>query len=315
MPSYDTFYFSAEPTQIVGLEKDWIEVALENKTLEIQFISKLGQGTGGIVQKALVRDRSHGFARICAVKTITGSKSSSSKIEAAIKEARFTRQVPHPFIMRVFALEKYDNSIRIYSEYFPVGCLNNFLKRNGPLPLSLIRELLWDILRALNIVHTAGIAHLDIKPDNIFLSQAGRPILSDFGEAVKIDSKVGVTVSRGSPSYMAPEVVRVSRPYGRQADIWSLGALTVALLTGEAPFKGLSANRVMVMLGSEKKRPPLPQHIQEKVSNFYFYFNSSYHRSYLVFLINVSIQIQRKEQTFVNYLLMNFFLLLLRIFH
>jgi serine/threonine-protein kinase len=101
-------------------------------------------------------------------------------------------------------------------------------------------ELLATIARAAHYAHQHGVLHRDIKPHNILLDAAGQPYLTDFGLAKLLNEDSGLTVSAaviGSPGFMAPEqAAGNTRQVTTAADVYGLGAVLYALLTGKPVF-------------------------------------------------------------------------------
>src|SRR6185503_96041 len=102
--------------------------------------------------------------------------------------------------------------------------------------------LMAKIVRAVHYAHQRGVIHRDLKPGNILLDEEGRPHVSDFGLAKRMESSVDVTVSgviMGTASYMAPEQARgESKRVTTAADIFSLGVILYELISGRRPFPG-----------------------------------------------------------------------------
>lgn len=133
------------------------------------------------------------------------------------------------------------------------------LRRDGKLGTDDARRVLADIADALDYAHRRGVSHRDIKPDNILIDdESGRALLADFGIARGTDK--GGTVTRvgdvvGTPQYMSPEQARGADLDGR-SDLYSLGAVGFAMLSGRAPFVGGTTQEVFLRRLSENA-PPL----------------------------------------------------------
>lgn len=140
----------------------------------------------------------------------------------------------------------------IVMEYLEGESLEAALRRRGPLPLAEAAEIVAQAARALGAAHEAGIVHRDLKPDNVFLAndpEAG-PLgytvkLVDFGIAkiVQDEAAGGAAATQagavlGTPHYMSPEALTASAPVTPASDLWSLGAVTFAIVTGRTPFTG-----------------------------------------------------------------------------
>ncbi len=101
-------------------------------------------------------------------------------------------------------------------------------------------ELVLQVARGLAAAHAQGIVHGDVKPANVFLDVARGPVLLDFG-ASKILGLERITRTgeiAGTPAYLAPELVTGRAPLSARADVFSLGVLAYALLTGDVPHLG-----------------------------------------------------------------------------
>src|SRR5262249_14923633 len=108
------------------------------------------------------------------------------------------------------------------------------------MPHADVIRILQPIASALDYAHRQGVIHRDVKPSNIMLERDGRPVLTDFGLALRVsEGTVGDTF--GSPHYIAPEQARSSANAVPQSDIYALGVVAYQLLTGALPFDDTSA--------------------------------------------------------------------------
>jgi serine/threonine protein kinase len=123
-------------------------------------------------------------------------------------------------------------------DYIDGGSMND-LRKAGIDPVRGLR-LCAEACRAIEVLHDNDIIHRDVTPGNLLLSSGPdgetRVLIADLGVAKSMVDAVGATMTAGTPSYMAPEQAAGTMPLDRRADIYSLTAVTYALLTGRPPF-------------------------------------------------------------------------------
>ena len=114
-------------------------------------------------------------------------------------------------------------------------------------------SILKDVTYALQFCHSAGIVHADVKPKNILMSADGQPKLTDFGCSVLMEEPNASSEFRGTPGYIAPEVLKGSRPTPA-ADIYSLGIVAWQMISRQMPFDGLHSHTI-IYLSAKGNRP------------------------------------------------------------
>ncbi|XP_042332350.1 serine/threonine-protein kinase ULK3 isoform X2 [Sceloporus undulatus] len=126
-------------------------------------------------------------------------------------------------------------------EFCAGGDLSRFIHSRRILPEKVARLFLQQLACALKFLHDKNISHLDLKPQNILLSSLDKPHLklADFGFAQHMSPRDEKHVLRGSPLYMAPEMV-CSRQYDARVDLWSVGVILYEALFGRPPFASKS---------------------------------------------------------------------------
>ena len=156
-----------------------------------------------------------------------------------LTEARIMRRIHDPRLVQVYDIGTLEDGRPYFvMDYIDGGSLNE-LRKAGLEPIRALR-LCVEACRALEVLHTADIIHRDVTPGNLLLSTGpdGQPrvLIADLGVAKSMIDAVGATMTAGTPSYMAPEQASGSMPLDRRADIYSLTAVSYAMLTGKAPF-------------------------------------------------------------------------------
>ncbi|XP_025306562.3 testis-specific serine/threonine-protein kinase 5-like isoform X1 [Canis lupus dingo] len=111
------------------------------------------------------------------------------------------------------------------------------------------RGLFWQLVSAVAHCHSSGIVHRDLKCENILLDDRGLLKLSDFGFANRSGLKNSLlSTFCGSVAYTAPEILMSKKYNGEQADLWSLGIILYAMVTGKLPFKERQPHRMLHLM-------------------------------------------------------------------
>jgi len=155
-----------------------------------------------------------------------------------LDEARLLAALNHPNVVSVYELGAHEGSAYIVMELLRGHTLREVLEARRP-SVDEVRAWARDALHGLDAAHVAGVLHLDLKPDNLFLTQGGVVKLLDFGVARRWrpgDDPTEGTMA-GTIRYMAPEMI-LGRPVDARADMFSFGVILHELSTGMHPFRG-----------------------------------------------------------------------------
>lgn len=226
---------------------------------ELQEI--LGRGAMGVVY--LARDPAIG--RVVALKTIqipegVEEHERGESLERFAREARAAGLLSHPNIVTVYDvgdLGAGDGTSYIAMEFVEGRTLRQMVPHGERLDAEQVLDIAMQVARGLDYAHRRGVVHRDVKPANILVREDGLVKLADFGVA-RLDTFSELTrtgESVGSPSYIAPEMLRGEAVDGR-ADIFSLGVLVYELLTGRKPFTGDSLASLYQQTLAATPRPP-----------------------------------------------------------
>ncbi|MGH8260434.1 MAG: protein kinase domain-containing protein [Steroidobacteraceae bacterium] len=199
-----------------------------------------------------------------ALKVSKSEDDESSDRQLFAREHAALSALRHPAIVRIHDYGVHRGREYLAMEYFPRGDLKARLQR-GILEPDVLRYI-EQMARALDIVHTAGIFHRDLKPPNVMLRESDEVVLIDFGLARNVRGGMQSTrkgVLRGSPYYMSPEQA-LGEPLDARTDLYSLGVIFYEMLTGRKPYTGTSAIEVLQQHVSAPapRLPQLLEHLQ-----------------------------------------------------
>ncbi len=226
---------------------------------DYQLERELGRGGMGVVYQA----RQQSLDRTVAVKLIRGGELATEEDVARFQaEAEAAADLEHPAIVPIYEIGEIDGQRYFSMQHSTRLTLDERLVA-GPMPSSEAVAIVRDIARAVDFAHQRGIVHRDLKPSNILLDEQGRPHVTDFGLAKRLEggpplrhiTRTGSIL--GTPAYMAPEQAAGTRgPLSASCDIYSLGTVLYALLTGHPPFQGPTPVDTLLMVLDRDPLPP-----------------------------------------------------------
>ena len=176
-------------------------------------------------------------------------------------EVRALAELRHPHVVRLIEAGR-DPLGRpwIAMELVEGEGLERLLRREGRLSPPRALALLRPLVAALAHAHEQGVVHRDLKPSNVLLrARDGAPLLTDFGLAKRLDQSQALTQTGevlGTPGYLAPEQCGVPGEIGPATDVYGLGALLYALLTGRPPCAGATLIDSLRQVIEVPPRPP-----------------------------------------------------------
>ncbi|KAG6949735.1 hypothetical protein JG688_00014503 [Phytophthora aleatoria] len=242
------------------------------KTKKWERKEKIGQGAQGSIYRYVEIKT----GREVAVKVIWTRELPPAAVEAVKTEVKTMKRLRHRHLVRYLqATEKKQSELRIYMEYAAGGSLSSRLSRSGALPPALVKRYTRQLCEALQYLHQNGIAHRDIKCANILLTAPKGGVddgscvdvkLGDFGTFKVVGCASLVGGLKGTPHWMAPEVIREQNMEDDgnherwfRADVWSLGCAVLEMITGHSPWQQFSNPlTAMYQIVSSDSTPTIP---------------------------------------------------------
>ncbi|KAK4775269.1 hypothetical protein SAY86_010204 [Trapa natans] len=225
----------------------------------------LGRGTFGQVYL--------GFSegKMCAIKEVKVS-SDDRTLKECLKqlnqEINLLSQLSHANIVRYYGSEMGEESLSVYLEYVSGGSIHKLLQEYGPFEEPTIRKYTRQITSGLAYLHGRNVVHRDIKGANILVHPNGEVKLSDFGMAKHITSCSSILSFKGSPYWMAPEVVMNTNGYSLPVDIWSLGCTILEMATSKPPWSQYEGVAAIFKIGNSKDMPEIPDLLSNEAKSF-----------------------------------------------
>ena len=231
-----------------------------------RILDQLGQGGMGRVYKAMHQTMN----RVVALKVLSPQLVNTERAkELFLHEVQAAAKLSHPNIVMAFDANENDGRHYLAMEYVDGPNLERYVKKQGPLPVGLACEIIFQAANGLQHAHEKGMIHRDIKPANLLVHQEqGSATIQvkilDFGLArlhqpspVSTEKSivVGERTVMGTPDFLSPEQSQDMHDTDIRSDLYSLGCTFYYLLTGKVPFPGGSTIDKLLRHHSEPAAP------------------------------------------------------------
>lgn len=232
----------------------------------------IGRGTFGSVYVASNRET----GALCAMKEVEilpdDSKSAES-IRQLQQEIKVLSRLKHPNIVRYYGSEIIGDKFYIYLEYVHPGSINKFIQDHcGAITESVVRNFTRHILSGLAYLHKKKTIHRDIKGANLLVDAYGVVKLADFGMAKHLTGPAADLSLKGSPYWLAPELLQSAlqkdstSDIALAVDIWSLGCTIIEMMNGRPPWSEYEGAAAMFKVLQET--PPIPETLSADGKDF-----------------------------------------------
>ncbi|MFQ6171514.1 serine/threonine-protein kinase [Oryzobacter sp. R7] len=211
-----------------------------------RLLERLGEGGMGVVHLGL---DPHG--RAVAIKVLRSHVADDPDARARLsREVTTLGRIRSSRVAPVIDADVDGATPYIVTRYVPGPSLDEHVGSRGPLPPGELHRVASGIAEALDVIHSAGVVHRDVKPGNVLLVD-GEPVLIDFGIAhVADDIRLTMTgLVMGTPGYLAPEVVG-GEDVTPATDWWGWAATTAFAATGAPPFGRGAMNAVLARVAA-----------------------------------------------------------------
>jgi serine/threonine protein kinase/formylglycine-generating enzyme required for sulfatase activity len=219
-----------------------------------RITGRLGAGGFGVVYQGFDEE----LKRPVAVKVPHAHRIAAKEdVESYLAEARVLASLDHPGIVSIYDVGRTpEGGCFLVSKFIAGSDLRARLRQEKPPPAEAV-ELVAQVAEALDHAHRRGVVHRDIKPGNILLDSGARPVIADFGLALREEDFGKGGAWAGSLHYMSPEQASgEGHRVGPRTDVYSLGVVFFELLTGRRPFPSDRPSEVIEQIKALEPPPP-----------------------------------------------------------
>lgn len=240
-----------------------VEVKAPSKIGPYQIKGTVGKGAFSVVN--LAYDETKKLYLAC--KIVPKSRLSTRELEERFQiEIRVFQRLNHPGIVQLYDLLKDDVNYYVFMEFCPNGELFQHIVDKGKLTEDDAKVFVRQLIITLKYIHEKDIVHRDLKPENLLINDKGYIKVSDFGLSKFIRDNELTKTPCGSPCYASPECIS-GLPYNaKSSDVWSVGVIVYAMLTGQLPWT--KRNQAQLFQQIKKGEYSIPKSLTEDCQSF-----------------------------------------------
>jgi mitogen-activated protein kinase 15 len=232
---------------------------VEQHVLErYDLIQKLGKGAYGIVWKAIDKK----YKQMVALKKVFDAFHNATDAQRTYREVMFLQELNgHENIIRLRNIIKAENNKDLYLVFDHMEADLHHVIRASILEEIHKQYIIYQLLKGMKYIHSAGLIHRDLKPSNILINSDCQIKIADFGLARSVastgeDTNIKLTDYVATRWYRAPEILLGSTKYSKAVDMWSVGCILGELIVGKAIYQGTSTlnqiEKVLELIGKPK---------------------------------------------------------------
>merc|ERR1712137_386300 len=194
---------------------------------------ELGSGAFATVYRVEHRETGAVYAAKVIDKKVTADD------DRIAEELAILEKVRHPYVIELVEVFETQEHLYVITELVTGGELFDRIVQKGTFTERDAADLIRKVVEGLAYLHDMDIIHRDLKPENLLLKSKDNDTevkIADFGLAKVLGAAAMTQTACGTPSYVAPEVLKSDNGYDTAVDMWSVGVITYILLSGFPPF-------------------------------------------------------------------------------
>jgi len=216
-------------------------------------------GAGGMAKVFLVRDIRNGEVRALKVLHLKKERKSETSLARFEQEVNTLKRLQHDNLIQFYQGGIYEGLHYYVMNYVDGGSLALEIERFGALEIPQALYIIAEIGEALHYAHSSGVLHRDVKSENILLTKGGKPILTDFGVSLDLQSSQRLTDDGyivGTPYCMSPEQIQNPKKITPRSDVYGMAVLFFEMVTGRLPAGEVSKMEAFIFTVKEKFPSP-----------------------------------------------------------